>query len=352
MKNPFLFGVVVKGNDFCDREEEINEIISDLNSGVNITLISPRRYGKTSLLLNLFDRLDFDTFYVDLMGVTTARDFLDIFLKAFVEKLGGVKKITSIWKRFFPNVEDLQINLGPFGFNMKIKPTIRNIEEILSLPEKIGKKVIVAFDEFQEIVNIKEVDLLSLLRKKAQMFENTTFIFAGSRRHVMTDIFTNVEKPFYRFSKIYNLGSLNKDEAISFVLYKFNSTNIKIERKVIEKMYEVCEGHPFYIQYISHTLWNICNTKQNCNEDDLENAIEQVLITERPMFETLWDSLTPNQKQVLKNVANNISPYEIDLSAGSVKAALDKLRKLDVIEKENRRYKMVDPLFSIWLKNL
>ncbi|SHH28660.1 AAA family ATPase [Thermosipho atlanticus] len=353
MVNPFKFGVVVKGHDFCDRENEINEIISDIKSGVSITLISPRRYGKTSLILNIFDRLNYlKTVYIDLMGITTIQDFLDVYVRAFFEYLGGVKKITASWKKIFPNLEDLQINFGPFGASFKVSPSIKNIEEVIALPEKIGGQVVVALDEFQEITNIKEIDLLALFRKKAQLFENTTFIFSGSRRHVMYEIFSNLEKPFYRFSKIYNLGSLNKEEAVGFVKHKFESTNIKIDKKLVERLYEICMGHPYYMQYISHILWNISSNNEKCYEENLEEAVNLVLLSERPMFEALWDSLTSNQKMVLKSISYGISPYDLDISAGSVKAALDKLKKLDVVEKINRRYNVVDPFFSMWLKNL
>jgi hypothetical protein len=353
MVNPFKFGTVVKGHDFCGREKEIQELISDVESGTNVTIISPRRYGKTSLILNLFDRLSgIKTIYVDLMGITTINDFLDLYVRAFLKKLGGIKKITSSFRKLFPNIEDMQINFGAFGVNFKVSPTIRNIEEVISLPEKLGGKVLVALDEFQEITNIKEIDLIALFRKKAQMFENTTFIFSGSRRHIMNEIFSNIEKPFYRFSKIYNLGTLEKIDVVGFVKQKFNSTDVLIEDDVIEKLYDVSKGHPYYIQFISHTLWNITHTKGKCEMRDLDEAINQVILSERPMFETLWDSLTANQKMVLKSVAFEVSPYDLDISAGSVKAALDKLVKMDVVEKVEKRYRVIDPFFAKWLKNL
>lgn len=353
MCNPFKFGTVIKGHDFCGREKEIQELISDVESGTNVTIISPRRYGKTSLILNLFDRLSgIKTIYVDLMGITTINDFLDLYVRAFLEKLGGIKKITSSFRKLFPNIEDMQINFGAFGVNFKVSPTIRNIEEVISLPEKLGGKVLVALDEFQEITNIKEIDLLALFRKKAQMFENTTFIFSGSRRYIMNEIFSNIEKPFYRFSKIYNLGPLEKVDTVGFIKQKFNSTDVLIEDDVIEKLYEVSNGYPYYIQFISYTLWNMTDAKGKCKMEDLEESIKQVILSVRPMFETLWDSLTSNQKMVLKSVAFEVSPYDLNISAGSVKSALDKLVKMDVIEKVEKRYKVIDPFFARWIKNL
>jgi len=353
MKNPFKFGTVVKGSDFCDRESEMEMILSDIRSGTHITLISPRRYGKTSLILNLFDRIDFaNTFYIDVMGLTTVQDFLNVYTKTFIEKIGSKSKIDTIVKKFLSKVEGLQINIGSFGISLNISPTNSNIEEVISLPEKLNKRVVVAIDEFQEIANIKEFDLLAIFRKKAQFFQNTTFLFSGSKRHVMKDIFSNPERPFYRFSKIMNIDVLDKAETLTFIEYKFKSSTIDIGKDICEMIYDVSNGHPYYIQYISHTLCNIISLKRrsHCEIEDFNEALNQVLYSERPMFEMLWDSLTPNQKTVLRNIALDKSPYDLEMSAGSVKRVIDTLVKGDVIEKRNEKYYIIDPMLKLWLK--
>jgi len=191
-----------------------------------------------------------------------------------------------------------------------------------------------------------------VFRKKAQMFNNTTFIFAGSRRHVMNDIFSNAEKPFYRFSKVYNLEPLGKSETIGFLRHKFNSTieEVEIGSDLLEHIYEVSNGHPYYVQYISHTIWNIAVESGKLELEDVEGAARKVLQSERSMYEMLWDSLSSNQKAVLKNIAYDISPYELNMSAGSVKTALDKLVKMDVIQKGEKRYELVDPFLGMWMK--
>lgn len=145
-----------------------------------------------------------------------------------------------------------------------------------------------------------------------------------------------------RFSKIYNLWPLEKIDVVRFIKQKFNSTGILIENEVIEKLYEISKGHPYYIQFISHTLWNMTHAKGKCNME----SINQVILSERAMFETLWNSLTANQKMVLKSIAFEVSPYDLDISAGSVKAALDKLVKMNVVEKVDKRYGVIDPFFA------
>lgn len=353
MHNPFKFGVVVKGADFCDRQMEMAEIESDIASGINITIISPRRYGKTSLILNLFDRLEgIESVYIDLMGITSINDFLDVYAHAFLEKIGGMQRFFELAKKIIPGIEKMELNFGPVGVDLRVSPTIRNVEEIISIPERLGSKVVVAFDEFQEITNVKEIDLLSVFRKKAQMFKNTTFIFAGSRRHVMNDIFSNPEKPFYRFSKVYNLEPLGKSETIGFLRHKFNSTieEVQIGSDLLEHIYEVSNGHPYYVQYISHMIWNIAMESGKLELEDVERAANKVLQSERSMYEMLWDSLSSNQKAVLKNIAYDISPYELNMSAGSVKTALDKLVKMDIIQKGEKRYELVDPFLGMWMK--
>jgi len=191
-----------------------------------------------------------------------------------------------------------------------------------------------------------------VFRKKAQMFKNTTFIFAGSRRHVMNDIFSNAEKPFYRFSKVYNLEPLGKSETIGFLRHKFNSTieEVQIDSDLLERIYEVSNGHPYYVQYMSHMMWNIAVESGKLELEDVERATNKVLQSERSMYEMLWDSLSSNQKAALKNIAYDISPYELNMSAGSVKTALDKLVKMDVIQKGEKRYELVDPFLGMWMK--
>ena len=111
------------------------------------------------------------------------------------------------------------------------------------------------------------------------MFKNTTFIFAGSRRHVMNDIFSNAEKPFYRFSKVYNLEPLGKSETIGFLRHKFNSTieEVEIDSDLLEHIYEVSKGHPYYVQYISHMIWNIAMESGKVELEDVEMATKKVL---------------------------------------------------------------------------
>ncbi|HQO06388.1 MAG TPA: hypothetical protein PKW84_09715, partial [Fervidobacterium sp.] len=136
MHNPFKFGVVVKSADFCDREVEMGEIESDIASGINTTIISPRRYGKTSLILNLFDRLEgIESVYIDLMGITSINDFLDVYAHAFLEKIGGMQRFFELAKKIIPGIEKMELNFGPVGVDLKVSPTIRNVEEVISIPE-------------------------------------------------------------------------------------------------------------------------------------------------------------------------------------------------------------------------
>uniref|UniRef100_A0A7C4VU01 ATP-binding protein n=1 Tax=Fervidobacterium thailandense TaxID=1008305 RepID=A0A7C4VU01_9BACT len=354
-RNPFKFGVVVDGDDFCDRGREIEELLSDIKSGIHVTIISPRRYGKTSLIKNLFNRVDFaQTFYVDLMGITTLEAFLSTYTTAILTGLGKRKKVETLVRKFLPKVDGIQITLGTVGFSLRIAPTANNVEEVLSITERLDKPVIIALDEFQEILNIQETDLLAILRKNAQFFKNTILIFSGSKRHVMRDIFLNHEKPFYRFSKVLSLGLLDKGEASNFIKRKFDETGFDIPYELCNKICDICSGHPFYIQYLAHILWNTISFKSNklkkvCTHQDLELATESILIGERAMFELVWDSLTPIQRMVLKNLAVGKSAYELKISSRSVKRALENLENLDIIEKCERGYRIVDPFLKIWL---
>ena len=125
---------------------------------------------------------------------------------------------------------------------------------------------------------------------------------------------------------------------------------VPIDDGLLERIYELSNGHPYYVQYISHVIWNIAMESGKLSIEDVEVAVNKILQSEKTMFEMLWDSLSSNQKATLKNIAYDISPYELNMSAGSVKTALDKLVKMDVIQKGEKRYELVDPFLGMWMK--
>lgn len=356
MINPFVFGKVATGRYFCDRDQEIRELEETLEGGMSVALISPRRYGKTSLIVNTFEHNgSLNGVYIDLMGITELGEFLSLYTSRIVDSQGTLRqKFFNNAKNWLSGVRKINVDMGsdPFKVHLEIEPTNKEgISQVISLPEKLNKKICIALDEFQDIVNIREVDLMVELRKSFQFFKNTSFIFSGSRRHMMRDIFNNPDRPFYRFSKVMNLSPLKLHEAALFVSQKFEETGISAKIATARKLVETVQGHPYYVQALAHYAWLEATPSRKLLEDHISSSLDRVMRLERGSFETLWSSLSMNQRQVLKLLSVDRSPYEAPFSSGSVKRALDTLIFMDKVE-QNDTYSIVDPLLKLWLKEL
>ena len=352
MENPFKFGMVVRGSDFCDREKEISDLIQIVNSGMSVTLISPRRYGKTSLIINLLDRLDgYKKVYIDLMSVVSLNAFLEKYSTEILNSAGGLKKFVSKLNSMIKITGKMSLDIGNLNLEIDVDPRATDdVENVIELPAKLDGKFVIVMDEFQEIMNITEIDLISILRKKFQFFQNTVFIFSGSKSSIMREIFANPDKPFYRFSQIYELQNLEIEESRKFVMDKFRSSGVEIENDAFKKIYEITNGHAYYLQALSYHLWFLTKDRKKAEIPDVYAALKKVIFGEKAAFESLWDGLTPNQKRILKVLSRDLSPYSLKISAGSVNRALESLKKIDLVER-NDEFRIMDPIFKIWLKS-
>ncbi|BBJ27196.1 AAA family ATPase [Athalassotoga saccharophila] len=351
MENPFKFGMVVRGSDFCDREKEMTDLIQIINSGMSVTLISPRRYGKTSLIINLLDRLEgYKKVYIDLMSVVSLNSFLEKYSTEILNSAGGLKKFINKLNRMIKISGKISLDIGNLKLEIDVDPNaVDDVEKIIELPSKIDGKFVIVIDEFQEVMNVTEIDLISILRKKFQFFQNTVFIFSGSKSSIMREIFANPSKPFYRFSQIYELQNLG-EESKKFIMDKFRSSGVEIEDETFEKIYEITKGHAYYLQALSYHLWFLVREKKKAEVSDVYGALKKVIFGEKAAFESLWDDLTPNQKKVLKILSRDLSPYSARLSAGSVNRALESLKKIDLVDK-NGEFRITDPIFKAWLRS-
>ncbi len=352
MENPFKFGMVVRGSDFCDRKKEMADLIHIISSGMSVTLISPRRYGKTSLIINLLDHLDgYKKVYIDLMSVVSLNAFLEKYSSEIFKSAGGLKKFVNKLNKMIKISGKISLDIGNLNLEIDVDPRMTDdVENIIELPAKLDGKFVIVIDEFQEIMNITEIDLVSILRKKFQFFQNAVFIFSGSKSSVMREIFSNPAKPFYRFSQIYELQNLEIEESRKFVTDKFISSGVEIENDAFEKIYEITNGHAYYLQALSYHLWFLTKDKKKAEIPDVYIALKKVMLGEKAAFESLWDELTPNQKKILKILSRDLSPYSARMSAGSVNRALESLKKIDLVDK-NGEFRITDPIFKIWLRS-
>lgn len=168
----------------------------------------------------------------------------------------GRKRFETLIKKFLPGIDGIHLSLGVVGLCVNIAPTEKSLEEVLGISKRLGIPVILVLDEFQELMNIGEIALLPIPRKTAQFFQNVALLFAGSGRHVVCDIFSDIERPFYRFSKLVYLGVLDRIKTTRFLKRKFGETLFEVPGHICEAMYQITVGHPCYVQYFAHQLWN------------------------------------------------------------------------------------------------
>ena len=224
MKNPFVYGEAVSGENFTDREKEIRELIRDLSSTERIFLISPRRYGKTSLILKALEKLKvmgFYTAYIDLYKVTSLQNFLEIYAREIVRAVESkIEKMFNFLKKTLPGLRP-KISMQPDGTTTigiehipKTEDVIKFLDQVYDLPQQLAEKkkkpFIVVFDEFQEIVNLNGDSIEKVMRASFQHHDKVGYLFAGSKRHILYDMVSNPDRAFYKMGRIINESTLKR----------------------------------------------------------------------------------------------------------------------------------------------
>ncbi len=370
MRNPFTLGIVKK-KDFCDREKEIDDLLRYAENGQNVVLFSPRRYGKSSLVSQVFELLagkGLLTIYVDLFPISSERDFVTRFSTAIFRSIGKgadprtmAAKFKNLFSRFVPSIE-----VRPEGYSVSVKfdPTAETgflLEDIMDglyrYVRKKGLRACVALDEFQEITELPESKKIEgTLRSHIQFHTEIAYFYIGSRRRILSDMFTNKSRPFYKSAFLYTLKEISKKDFLSYIGKRFKDTGKVCPTEVAEKIYDTVRGYPYYVQKLSSIAWDI--TKKECSEKTFEEAYGILLDIESMDFEGIWSGMTLIQKSLLKAIAGDptSSPYSREflerhrLSIGGTQKAMQVLFSRDLIEKDpDGRYRLTDPVLGAWL---
>jgi len=374
MKNPFVLSPKVDKKLFCDRESELQDLLRIVTNGANATLISPRRMGKTGLIYRLFDeikeqKIDIDTFYVDIYATQNTEDFVTVFAEAIFE---AYQKKTPVLKKLLKAIGGMKPTLSfdkltgspelslTFNNDDEKLTTLKNIFDFL---ENHDKPVIVAFDEFQQIREYKGVYMEAVLRTHIQMLKNVNFIFCGSRRHIMIDMFINARKPFYCSTMPVNLGKIDANKYSEFINRLFTSNGKTIEPEAINFIIDFTRCHTFYTQSLCNFIFQ--NSKRHITLTDARNLAAQLLSLNETIFLQYRSLLTTQQWNFLKAIAKEgsitqpmsgkfISKYAIGTAANSQRLLSSLIEKdliLDEISINKSEYFVYDVFFSRWLEN-
>jgi len=372
MKNPFVYGETVTGDNFCNRTQEISELVSDIINGTNVIIFSPRRYGKTSLInqvLEIARQKGILSFYVDLYPAVNKHKFIEIYARAISAGLTGktpriVKKLKEYLPRIIPKVvmDDQSVHFE-FGFDRRdsLAPQIDDLlEAVKKAADQHKKNAVVVFDEFQEITSFDDQEIERKMRSVFQHHRNVSYIFMGSKTHLMRDIFNNPNRPFYKSGKHFPLGKINSIELGKFATRKFETTGIKVDEHELKEIIAVTECHPYYFQMLCHVLWEIAEDDKAVEPSHIEEAVEILNSRESSAYTAIWESLTVKQKNLLVALMQEDHPEIYSRRfiekhglgvPSSLQKATKKLIRMELIQKANGGYEIIDLFFKRWIRN-
>lgn len=364
--NPFRYGQVVGSDDFCPRPDLVKQLIGFIESGQNVVLQGERRMGKTSLIHEALRRLKrFRAVYTDLLEVKTADDLARRMIKAVASAEGRAGTLEKLGRALAhlrpsfgvdPMTGQLSVSLDP-----RIELRAESIETILDLVAGMQKSrpVAVVFDEFQDVLNIPDSKrTLALLRSKIQFHGEVAYIFAGSVRNRMSDIFDNPESPFFKSAAKLDVGRLGQGEFAEFLAKRFAKGRRSVTDETLHEIMSMADFVPGDTQQLCGALWDVSSPGDELTSKRFAEALELIFSRESKGYEAVLVQVTGQQMKCLRGLARlgGASPLSAAFLEGagitlpaSVKKALNRLVQLKVIYRHQGEYKFVNPFFKQWL---
>ena len=371
MDNPFITKGYAGSEYFCDRVIETEKLVTLTTNGNNIALISPRRMGKTDLLRHYLSQPKikdhYYTFYVDIYATDSIRDFVSAFGRAILDTLKPKGKV--IWERFLDVLRSLRseitydINNYPIwsvGLG-DIEHPETTLDEIFYYLSHADKPCIVAIDEFQQIVSYADAPgIEATLRTYIQQCPNATFIFAGSKRHLMGEIFTSSARPFYQSVLIMNLSAIPLDKYTDFAVTQFLRYGKRIESDVVEDVYNRFDGITSCLQRVLNVLFLNTAIGQTCTLEMVDSSVEYIIDMFNETYADLLEKLPYKQREVFIAIAREkkakgitgkgfIKKYHLQ-TVSVVNAAMRGLLDKDLVTEDRGTYSVYDPFFTYWLQ--
>lgn len=370
MKNPFVTKGYAGPEYFCDRVKETEDLVKLLTNGNNMALISPRRLGKTDLIHHCFSQPEikskYYTFIIDIYATNSLADFVELFGRAIFNELKPFGR--KAWEQFFSVIKSMQqqisfdINGNPvwgMGLGNYTNPTT-TLDEIFNYLNTANRPCLVAIDEFQKIADYpKEQSVEAALRTQIQRCSNATFLFSGSKRHLMTEIFLSPSRPFYQSVITMGLNAISEDKYASFAENLFAKNRKILDKDVVAQVYHRFDGVTAYMQRVMNVLYLNTELNGRCSTDMLDDAIDYLIDMNSYHYEMLFSQLTEKQRRVFLAIAaeghaTNISgasfirKYHL-ASSSSVVSAVRGLLEKDFVTQENGEYYVYDLFFQVWL---
>lgn len=367
--NPFFIGRYVDRHYFCDREKDTETLIRHIANGRNVALISPRRLGKSGLIHHTFAQESikekYTTIYVDIYSTKDLCEFTKALTDAIVkavrpqrkwhEKLFGFIKSLRVGFRIdaLSGEPSLDIGVGDIEY------PDRTIRELFEYMEASEKPCILAIDEFQQIREYPQLNVEAFIRSLVQQCSRTSFIFSGSKRHTMTDIFYSPAKPFFQSVISQSLKPIPRDIYTEFAGRMFAERGKFLDKKTADAIYSMFDGCTWYMQMMMNELFALTREGMICTPEYIDFAWDNIIMAQEDRYQAILWALAPKQKQLLHAIAKDkrvkgitssefVKKHRL-VSASSVQAALKTLMKNDIITCENGEYRVYDYFFADYL---
>lgn len=366
--NPFKFGSPVEGAYYLSRPELSSMVGNLLEHRIHAVLMGPRRMGKTSFVMNLLEELErkgYVCFLVDIFNITSHRDFLQQLLRAVQTKRSPKEKFKSFIKHYIPKITaELDPHSGSPSIGLSLahleeEDTKKTIQDLFEGLSGFGDKVIVAFDEFQKIIEIEDKGWLeATIRTHFQKLKNVSFLFTGSRKSLVSEIFNSPSRPFYRSCQMIDFPKFGP-EFTDWVIKRFFTVGVTCGKTAVEHLRQIVQDTPNYVQMACFLL--VSQAKKKITSKDMEEVIETIAKQNSYAYQTLLTSLTLAQQRALRLAANEKSAlfqkdllgrYEIK-SAPALHSSIKALKSKGILDEEGTGKGNVlfdDPLFAFWLQ--
>jgi len=373
MMNPFRYGGVVDEDAFCNRTTELRDLSRAMQQDERLFVYSERRLGKTSLVrlaMNDLPRPRNVPVYVDLWPTDGEASFIQVTARALTEAFETsaermLEMAGSFFRRLAPVISVDDQGHPQIQFERRdIKEPLQPLEEVLSAPARIAEKrncrVVMVFDEFQRILEYQSDRIERMLRSIIQNQRNVSYVFLGSRKHLIQQMVLDSSSPLYRAGGHYPLGPIPTQEWIPFIQERFERSNKRILETEIRGLCNRTGGHPFYTQHLCHAAWELCASGESVTPETIDSAVELLLDRETYAYTALWESLTRAQRRTLIGLASEppgaqvfgadfLRAYDLQ-SASTVQSATRALLDRDLIDRENGSFLILDRFFRLWIR--
>lgn len=372
LNNPFLVYGYQSPVYFCDREVETQELLEALQNGRNVSLISPRRMGKTGLIHNLFYRLqseqkEWECIYIDIYATKCLTDFVRVLAREVVGRLASPLQkigtnIVNVLRSIKISMEfDPITNQPQWSIGLHPQEAVQTLEDIFQLLKSLDQSIVIAIDEFQQVSEYPEQNVEALLRTQVQSVQNVRFIFSGSKQHLMSQMFDSPKHPFYSSTQRLHLQAIEEKVYYAFAQNHLKHKGLEMSEDLFHRIYTTADGVTWYVQSLLNKMYGKFDN-QTLTEEDFRLCLQMINASREEDYRNLYKLLTPNQATLLTAIAKEHSVKSPTAGAfmqkyhlkavGSVQRALQYLLDNEYIYPATEGYIIYDRFLAFWLCNI